>query len=141
MRLPAEQRVRANKCGKFERFLDDESRQIRYIQEIFYGDNRPLCYWEITTDIETIPENLIWYVMTQIPGVLAKEVGNLYGNRTWSEYGFRQSKSELGWADFRVTQYSQILKWWEIVCSAYLMIDLYRTHLTSFGRASKISNI
>jgi SRSO17 transposase len=141
VRLPAEQRVRANKCRKFERFLDDESRQIRYIQEIISGDNRALCYWEITTDIETIPENLIWYVMTQIPGVLAKEVGNLYGNRTCSEYGFRQSKSELGWADFRVTQYSQILKWWEIVCSAYLMIDFYRTHLTSFGRASKISNI
>jgi len=60
--------------------------------------------------------------MTPIPGVLPKEVGNLYGNRTWMEYGFRQSKSELEWADFRVTQYSQIEKWWEIVCSAYLMI-------------------
>jgi hypothetical protein len=84
-----------------------------------------LRYWEITTDIETLPENSTWYVMTQIPGVLAKEVGNLYGNRTWIEYGFRQSKSELGWADFRVTQYSQIEKWWEIVCSAYLMIGLY----------------
>ena len=76
-------------------------------------------------DIETLPENSTWYVMTQIPGVLAKEVGNLYGNRTWMEYGFRQSKSELGWADGRVTQYSQIEKWWEIVCSAYLMISLY----------------
>jgi len=63
--------------------------------------------------------------MTQIPGVLAKEVGNLYGNWTWIEYGFRQSKSELGRADFRVTQYSQIEKWWEIVCSAYVMISLY----------------
>ena len=76
-------------------------------------------------DIETLPENSTWYVMTKIPGVLAKEVGNLYGNRTWMEYGFRQSKSELGWADGRVTQYSQIEKWWEIVCSAYLMISLY----------------
>jgi len=77
-----------------------------------------LRYWEITTDIETLPENSTWYVMTQIPGVLAKEVGNLYGNRTWIEYGFRQSKSELGWADFRVPQYSQIEKWWEIVWGA-----------------------
>jgi SRSO17 transposase len=82
-------------------------------------------YSEITTDIETIPENLTWYVMTLIPRVLAKEVGNLYGNRTWIEYGFRQSKSELGWADFRVTQSSQIEKWWEILCSAYLMLGLY----------------
>ncbi|MEG5182341.1 hypothetical protein QUB28_00960 [Microcoleus sp. B4-C3] len=82
-------------------------------------------YWEITTYIDTISENSTWYMMTQIPGVLAKEVGNLYGNTTWIEYGFRQSKSELGWADFRVTQYSQIEKWWEIVCSAYVMIGLY----------------
>jgi hypothetical protein len=36
-----------------------------------------LRYWEITTDIETIPENSTWYVMTQIPEVLAKEVENL----------------------------------------------------------------
>jgi SRSO17 transposase len=141
VRLPAEQRVRANKWRKLERLLDDESREMRYIREIISGKRRVLCYWEITTDIETIPENLTWYVMTQIPRVLAKQVGNLYGNRTWSEYGSRQSKSELGWADLRVTQYSQIKNWWKIVCSAYLMIDLYRTHLTSFGRASKISNI
>ena len=121
----SEQRVRANKWCKFERIFSDGSREVRYIREIIYGKKRALRYWEITTDIETIPENSTWYVMTQIPGVLAKEVGNLYGNRTWIEYGFRQSKSELGWADFRVTQYSQIEKWWEIVCSAYLMISLY----------------
>ena len=121
----SEQRIRANKWCKFERIFSDGSREVRYIREIIYGKKRALRYWEITTDIETIPENSTWYVMTQIPGVLAKEVGNLYGNRTWIEYGFRQSKSELGWADFRVTQYSQIEKWWEIVCSAYLMISLY----------------
>ena len=125
MRLPPEQRVRANKWCNFERIFSDGSREVRYIREIIYGKKRALRYWEITTDIETLPENSTWYVMTQIPGVLAKEVGNLYGNRTWIEYGFRQSKSELGWADFRVTQYSQIEKWWEIVCSAYLMISLY----------------
>jgi len=66
-----------------------------------------------------------------LPGVLAKEVGNLYGNRTWVEYGFRQSKSELGLADFRLTQYSQIEKWCEIVCSAYLMIGLYTSSNTA----------
>jgi SRSO17 transposase len=29
-----------------------------------------------------------------------KEVGNLYGIRNWVEYGLKQSKNELGWADF-----------------------------------------
>ena len=77
VRLPAEQRVRANKWRKFERIFSDGSRKIRYIREIIYGKNRALRYWEITTDIETLPENLTWYVMTKIPGVLTKKVGNL----------------------------------------------------------------
>jgi len=32
--------------------------------------------------------------------------------------------NELGWADFRVTDYKQIEKWWEVVMSAYLMVSL-----------------
>jgi hypothetical protein len=100
-----------------------------------------LRYWEITTDIDTLPERSTWYVMTQIPGVLAKEVGNLYGNRTGIEYGFRQSKSELGWADFRVTQYSQIENWWEIICSAYLMIGLYTRSNTAVNYRTLLPNI
>ena len=138
MRLPADQRVRTNKWRKFERIFADGSREVRYIREIIYGKKRALRYWEITTDIETLPENSTWYVMTEIPGVLAKEVGNLYGNRTWIEYGFRQSKSELGWADFRVTQYSQIEKWWEIVCKAYLMIDLYTNSNTAVNSQTSL---
>jgi SRSO17 transposase len=109
--LPPEQRVRANKWRKFERIFSDGSREVHYIREIIYGKKRALRYWEITTDIQTLPENSTRYVMTEIPRVVAKEVGNLFGNRTWIEYGFRQSKSELGWADFRVTQYPHIEKW------------------------------
>jgi len=30
--------------------------------------------------------------------------------------------TELGWADFRVTDYSSIERWWEVVLSAYLLI-------------------
>ncbi|GAC1505144.1 MAG: hypothetical protein NVS2B14_17550 [Chamaesiphon sp.] len=51
--------------------------------------------------------------MTKVPGVKYKEVGNLYGLRNWVEYGLKQSKNSLGWADFRVTNYAQIQKWWE----------------------------
>ena len=98
-------------------------------------------YWEITTDIDILPENLTWYVMTQIPDFLAKEGGNLYGNRTWIEYGFPQSKSELGWADFRVAQYSQIEKWWEIICSAYLMIRLYTRSHTAVNSRTSLPNM
>ncbi len=40
------------------------------------------------------------------------------------EYAFKQGKNELGWADFRLTDSSQIEKWWEIVMSAYFLVSL-----------------
>lgn len=63
--------------------------------------------------------------MTEIPDVNYKDVGNLYGCRNWVEYGLNQSKNELGWADFRLTRYADIEKWWEIVFSAYLLVSLF----------------
>ena len=63
--------------------------------------------------------------MSHIPEVKSNQIGQLYGIRTWVEYGLKQSKNELGWADFRVTKYAQIEKWWEIVMSAYLMVSLH----------------
>jgi hypothetical protein len=35
---------------------------------------------------------------------LFPEVSNLFGLRGWVEYGLKQSKNELGWADFRLTE-------------------------------------
>ncbi len=67
--------------------------------------------------------------MTYIPGVKYKEIGNIFGIRTWVEYGLKPSKNELGWADFPVTNYSQIQKWWEIVMSAYLMVSSHSYRL------------
>ncbi len=49
---------------------------------------------------------------------MALQLG-LYGFRNWVEYAFKQCKNELGWSDFRLTDYQQIEKWWEIVMSAY----------------------
>jgi hypothetical protein len=48
----------------------------------------------------------------------------------------KQSKNELGWADFRVTEYSRIEKWWEIVMSAYLMISLQSEQLNKQEEAN-----
>jgi len=47
-----------------------------------------------------------------------------YGCRNWVEW-FKPKQNELGWADFRLTQYQNIEKWWEIVCSAYLLVSLF----------------
>jgi len=66
--------------------------------------------------------------MTHIPNLKYHQVGNLYGLRNWVEYGLKQSKNELGWADFRMTSYAQI-EWWEIVMSAYLLVSLHTSLL------------
>ncbi len=38
-------------------------------------------------------------VMSKYPDITPRDVGNFYGLRTWVEYGLKQSKNELGWAD------------------------------------------
>ena len=127
--LPREQKVRWNNWRKFERVFGDGRTETRYVREIIFGKRRQQQFWQITTDIDTLPDHSTWYVMSNIPGVKYCEVGNLYGLRTWVEYGLKQSKNELGWADFRVTNYAQIEKWWEMVMSAYLMVSLHSHRL------------
>jgi len=47
------------------------------------------------------------------------QIGNLYGLRTWIEYGFKQCKDQLGWADYRVTITLRLRRWWGGVSSAF----------------------
>lgn len=122
--MPKEAKVRANRWQEFQHVRWDGKPENRYIREIIYGKRNKIQYWEITRDKENITQENTWFVMTQIPELKCQEVGEIYGIRTWVEYGFKQSKSELGWADFRVTHYEQIQKWWELIMSAYLMICL-----------------
>jgi SRSO17 transposase len=133
--LPPGQRVRQNQWRKFDRVFSDGSTQQRYIREIIFGKRREIQYWQITDDPKALPKNSTWYVMTKVPGVKYKEVGNLYGLRNWIEYGLKQSKNELGWADFRVTTYAQIQKWWEVVMSAYLLVSLHADVLNPRGHS------
>jgi SRSO17 transposase len=105
------QRVRRNRWHRFDRIHSDGKKEKRYIREIIFGKRRKVRSWEITTDKETIPEETTWYVMTRIECLNVEEVGNIYGERTWVEYGFRQSKNEFGWSDYRLTHYSDIEKW------------------------------
>jgi SRSO17 transposase len=49
--------------------------------------------------------------MTNLQGNLKKTLGDLYGLRTWVEYGFRQCKQELGWTDYRFTNFQYIERW------------------------------
>jgi len=72
-----------------------------------------------------MPENSTSFIMTNIKRKnLKKILGNLYGLRTWVEYGFRQCKQELGWTHYRFTNFKDIERWWQIIFSVYSMISL-----------------
>ncbi len=118
------QRVSHTRWQKFNRLFSNGQSEVRYIREIIFGKRRTIRYWLLTTDKDKLPDNSTWFIMSNLPGAINKTVGNDYGLRTWVEYGFKQVKNYLGWADFRVTHYQQIERWWEVVSSAYLMVSL-----------------
>ena len=132
--MPCHQRIRYNKWRKFDRLFSDGKKQVRYIREIIYGKRLKQRYWQVTTNPQTLPKNETWYIMTKVPDIKYHQVGNLYGLRNWVEYGLKQSKNELGWADFRLTSYTDIEKWWEIVCSAYLLVSLHSQALSTLNQ-------
>jgi len=72
----------------------------------------------------TLPPETTWDLMTNQPGKSEDTVGNTVGLRTWIEYGFKQAKDDLGWADDRVTEYDAIARWWELVRSASTWVRL-----------------
>lgn len=131
--LPKEQRVRTSQWREYQRTFSDGRSETRFIQEIIYGKRGSVRYWGLTTDKETLPSASTWMVMTRVESISYKQVGDLYGLRNWVEYGFKQCKNELGWADFRLTDYGPIQKWWEIVMSAYLMVTLHTPPLRPKG--------
>jgi SRSO17 transposase len=136
--LPANQKVRANKWCKFTRTFSNQKSETRYIREIIYGKRRDITYWELTTDPETMPENSTSFVMTNLKGKLKKILGDLYGLRTWVEYGFRQCKQELGWTDYRFTSFQHIERWWEIIFCVYTMISLNSPAFLSLNQSHPI---
>lgn len=77
---------------------------------------------------------------------LSLNVAQLYSLRNWIEYGFKQVKNELGWADFRLTDYENIERWWEIIFSTYLLVSIQATcfqfhHQSSTTHTCEISSL
>jgi SRSO17 transposase len=141
--LSSQQKVRANKWCKFQRTFSDQKSETRYIREIIYGKRNKRTYWEITTDPISMPENSTSFVMTNIQSSrskMKKQIGNLYGLRTWVEYGFRQCKQELGWTNYRFTNFQEINKWWEIIFSAYWMVSSHSKVFCDLNQSQALSN-
>ena len=124
MWLPPGQQVRANRWRRWERVFRDGSTETRYIREGIDGRRHRIRYYHLTSDPEKLPTATTRFGMTNLPGELRHDLGNVYGLRTWIEYGFKHIKNELGWADHRLTNTAAIERWWELVCSAYLMVSL-----------------
>ena len=121
--MPASQKVQQTAWQEFERLFSNGQQETRYICEIIFGQRNTHTYWYLTTDPNTLPTNSTFFVMTNIAHINYQDIGNIYGERTWIEYGFRQCKLELGWADFHFTQYADIAKWWELICCAFLLVS------------------
>lgn len=122
--LPKGATIRYTRWRPFARVFSNGTQQTRSICEVIYGKRQRIRYYQITVDPVTLPTDGTWSIMTNLEGDIRSTVGNLYGLRTWIEYGFKQAKNELGWADYRVMDYHAIERWWEVVWSAYLLVTL-----------------
>lgn len=122
--MPSNQRIRYTRWRPFQRVFSDGTDETRYIREIVFGKRHRVRYYELTSDPEKLPAATTRFVMTNLEGDLRHSLGNHYGLRTWVEYGYKHLKYELGWADYRLTDYHDIERWWEVVFSAYLMVSL-----------------
>lgn len=130
------QRVRRTRWRPFDRVFTDGSAEQRFIREIVFGQRTRTRYFEITTDPATLPTETTWDLMTNLSGKIERTVGNTFGLRTWIEYGFKQAKDELGWADYRLTDARSMERWWELVMCAYLLVSLQAPALASAASAS-----
>ena len=135
--LPPGQRVRYTNWRPFERIFSNGESQTRSIREIVFGQRGRIRFYHLTTDPKTLPPESTWYIMTNLEGHIRTTVGNTYGLRTWIEYGFKHAKNELGWADFRVTDYASIERWWELVSCTYLLVSLQSPALQQATDSSK----
>jgi len=139
--LPPGQRVRYTNWRPFERVFSNGELQTRFIREIIFGQRRRIRFYHLTTDPATLPPESTWYIMTNLEGKIQKTVGNTYGLRTWIEYSFKHAKNELGWTDYRVTDYSSIERWWEIVFCAYLLVSFQCPTFQALAETTSASQI
>ena len=97
------ERQRQTRWRAFDRTFSDGATERRYLQELIFGRRMRVRFFCVTTDPVHLPPETTWLLMTTLPERAEQTVGDLFGSRTWIEYGFKQVKDELGWADYRVT--------------------------------------
>ncbi len=130
------QRLRPTRWRPCDRVFTDGSTAQRFLRETLSGTRKPIRYDQSTTDPQTLPPETTGDLMTNLPGKIEQTVGNTFGRRTWSEYGCKHAKDDLGWADYRLTEYPAIARWWEIVMSAYTLVSLQTPAVAALGHVA-----
>jgi SRSO17 transposase len=121
--MPPRQRLRPTTWSKLDRVFSNGDTELRYMRDIIFGQRRAIRYYHSPTAVEEQPPDSTWLIMTNRPGTMKKTVGYTSGRRPWIDYGLKQSKNALGWAEFRLTDYAESEKWGAIVCRAYRMVS------------------
>lgn len=122
--MPKEQPIVYTPWRKFKQNMSGRKPETRYVREIIYGSRHARRYFEITTDKENRSSENTWNIMTNKKEGDSIAIAKLYKERGWIETTFRNAKTELGWKDYRFTDYSNIERWWENVLCAYLLVSL-----------------
>lgn len=135
--LPPGQRVRHTSWRPLERVFFNGDQQTRYLQEIICGQRGQIRFYLLTIDPQTLPSASTCYLMTNLEGKIQDSLGNIYGLRTWIEYGFKHANHELGWADDRVTDYASIERWWQLVFCAYSLVSFQCSALQTHQEESE----
>ena len=119
------ERKRYNRWKAYQQKLSHRQSETRYIREIIFGKRKHIRFYQISKKEEKNPDSKdTWFIMTNKKGKIATTIASEYSLRNWIEYGFKQVKNELGWADFRVTGYQSIERWWELVMSSYFLVSI-----------------
>ncbi len=97
-----------------------------------YGPEKAMRIIVATTDPAALPGLSTWYLLTNLPHPTApemtalpvapadlREVIRLYGLRNWVEQSYKQTRQELGWADFMVRDDRAIRRHWHLVWCAF----------------------
>jgi SRSO17 transposase len=116
--------VRRFRDGHTERWWATELTLLGYGPD---RDARAIC---ATTDRRKLPDLSTWYLTTNLPIEQAplEEVVRLYGLRNWVEQSYKQTKDELGWADFMVRSDRAMRRHWILVYCAFTFCWWHETN-------------
>ncbi|BAC88113.1 IS701 family transposase [Gloeobacter violaceus] len=121
--MPQGRNIRLTRWRQFNCVFDADEHQPYYIREALFGRRLTPRFCFVTTDPRLLPVETTRLIMTDLEGDLPGIVGHYYRLRARIVQRFKRMKNGLGWADYRLTEYAAIERWWELVLSACWMVS------------------